>query len=564
MPGQAEGIDFVGRAILESLRQSLAARLPRGAGKPFEEIARDYLQVRTDEVPARVVPFALRDIQKRYLAEKDAALSRRKRPRFLLLKYRRGGFTTLEQGLSYWLASRHRNVNVITLAQNGKTTDRIFRIALLMHERDVGAPERKGVNAFRLEFPGLNSIFYLGTAGSHSVARGDTLSRVHWSEVAFSCEGGDQISKQRDLLAGLTEAASHGEVVLETTPNGSELFRELYEEAKRGQNDWTPIFFPWFADSGNRLALDGGEAERSLQLSYSDEEKELVARHGLDAEQICWRRLKQREHKNLFYQEFPEDDQTCWLLAGICYFDAKLVMTIRDECRAPAMVDGNGAGLVPANSRHLPGGHEVEWEPPQPDVDYVMGVDTSEGLPGCDPNGLGVMRKDTGAQVFALHGFFSPRALADHVVRVARHYNDALVGVERENHGHAVLQRVIDLGYDSPHHCGGSLYYLSTANPSGVDDRPAGRAGWSTNARTRDSMLSELRDWLEAPGVEGCCFDRLFLNECLTFRQQSDGRFAADGGCHDDAVMKWAIANQMRRVDWRRESFSVHQVSRWR
>ncbi len=77
-------------------------------------------------------------------------------------------------------------------------------------------------------------------------------------------------------------------------------------------------------------------------------------------------------------------------------------------------------------------------------------------------------------------------------------------------------------------------------------------------------MLDGLREWVEEEGALARCFDRFFLSECMTFRMQHDGKFGADPGCHDDAVVKWAIANQMRVADWRRKRMRVaSNVSRW-
>lgn len=553
-----------GTELLRQFRASIAAKMPAKKDESFIDFAKRNLQIRT--VDNRVIPFELRPIQIKYLEAKRAAVEKGKLPRYLLLKYRRGGFTTVEQAQSYALASRNRNINVLTLAQDGEVTARIFRIPVLMHQRDPEAPAIKGIgNQYKLEFPALNSLFYVGTAAGRGVGRGDTLSRVHWSEVAWSCLGFNQVMKQRDILTGLSEAASHGEMVLETTPNGSEMFREMYQEAKQGKNDWTPIFLPWFVDHTNRDKIVDPDEAASIVKTMDDDEQRLVAKHGLDPEQLKWRRRKKRELKRLFPQEYPEDDETCWLVSGTPFFDPQVLLRIRDFCRQPEMVDAPNGGSMPAGAKVIPGGYEVEWEKPMPGVLYALGADTSEGLVGCDPSGIGVMRRDNGKQVKSLHGIFTPRVLADHIVRIHKQYNDALVGIERENHGHAVIQKVIDLGLEKPHHNGGSLYYHgSTPSHRAAEENRVARAGWTTNVITRPIALEGLREWMEAEGALERIMDRQFLAECMTFRLQADGTFAADPGSHDDSISKWSIANQMRVVEWRRARAEVIRVSRWR
>lgn len=553
-----------GADLLRQFRDSIAAKMPARKDESFIDFAKRNLQIRT--VDNRVIPFELRPIQIRYLDAKRAAVLNGKPPRYLLLKYRRGGFTTVEQAQSYAMASRNRNITVLTLAQDGEVTARIFRIPALMHQRDPEAPAIKGTgNQYKLEFPALNSLFYVGTAAGRGVGRGDTLSRVHWSEVAWSCLGYNQVIKQRDILTGLSEAASHGEMVLETTPNGSEMFRDLYAEAKQGKNDWTPIFLPWFVDHTNRDKIIEPDESHAIIKSLDDDEKRLVAKHGLDAEQLKWRRRKRRELKRLFAQEYPEDDETCWLISGTPFFDPQVILKLRDFCSQPEMIEIPSGGFVPAGSRIIPGGYEVEWEKPQAGVLYGLGADTSEGLPGCDPAGIGVMRRDNGKQVCAVHGIFNPRTLAEHICRVSKRYNDALVGIERENHGHAVIQKVIDLGLSKSHHTGGSLYFHGPSpNHRSPEENRVARAGWTTNVITRPIVLEGIRDWFEAEGSLERVMDRHFLAECMTFRLQADGTFSADPGSHDDTISKWAIANQMRSVEWRRQRSEVVKLSRWR
>ena len=63
-------------------------------------------------------------------------------------------------------------------------------------------------------------------------------------------------------------------------------------------------------------------------------------------------------------------------------------------------------------------------------------------------------------------------------------------------------------------------------------------------------MLDGLSDYLDAAAKSDAQLvnDRLLLAETLTFRLQKNGKFEADSKCHDDCVMKWAIAERMRHI----------------
>lgn len=500
----------------ERLLELLSANTPTRSDDSFQKWAASRLQIRDKE--GQLIPFVLNGVQIAYLKSKSEAIAAGRKRRFLVLKYRRGGITTIEQGISYRMAVSVRNAQLVTLAHQKESTRRIFRIPRLMHDKDPYAPTIKGIgNTYELEFPRMNSYFFIGTAGTKGFARGDTLQRVHGSEVAWWFKGPHRKEDQRLLVAGITEAASHGEVVLETTANGSEWFREAYQDAKRGMNDWTPIFLPWFVDKTNR---EVGTVETLTELAdtMTDEETDLIERHGVEPEMLLWRRLKRRDLKALFPQEYPEDDESCFLLSGNSYFNIERVSEL--------------LRTVPSVKRdHIPGGVRMTWKAAEKGRRYVAGSDTSEGLPGCDPNGTGVLDFETGEQVAAIHGIFKPAILAAETAKLCTEYNDAYLGVERENHGHAVLQKLDDLGYRGRRR---------------VYEFKKGRSGWSTNAATRPVMLENLASAIEEDGGM-IVNDRDFLGEMLTFRLQTDGKWGHDTGEHDDTIFKWGIAWQMRR-----------------
>lgn len=494
--------------------------------KPKDQLTKYQLnRIKSGDEGALIVPFDVSELQRKYLAIKRAA-KRRGYKKFLLLKYRRGGFTTIEQGLSYQLTACRRHAQVVTLAHTSESTRRIFRIAKKYHEEDPSAPTLKGVgNATTLEFPEVDSLFFIGTAGSTGFGRGDTLQRVHGSEVSKWCPGPHQYDKVTDLIAGLTEAASHGEVVLETTPYGHEWFAQTYKEAKKGLNDWFPIFLPWFADPRNTTTEFNKE---QLLDTITAKEQDLITKHKLSLGQIAFRRMKVKALKKLFPQEYPEDDISCFITSGMPFFDPDKVIELLET-------------LPHYDTKNVKGGYVVYWEEPKPDTQYVMGGDTSEGLAHGDLNGFGVLERDTGRQVASLHGRFNFDQLAEWGLRLSKKYNDALIGCERNNHGHAVLQRMIDKGAKS-HLKGGCLYYFHKDKP-----------GWDTNGQTRPVMIDELAEAVEDDLMT--VRDRDFLDECLTFKKQSNGKYEADQTCHDDTVMKWAIAWQMRKVRRKRSRF---------
>jgi hypothetical protein len=125
-----------------------------------------------------------------------------------------------------------------------------------------------------------------------------------------------------------------------------------------------------------------------------------------------------------------------------------------------------------------------------------------------------------------LHGHFPPQELAARVAMLAHKYNDALVAIERNNHGHAVLAHLtMEQGYTNLYKTGGQL-------------------GWLTNVATRPDMLETLVTLLSnAPHL---FLSPRLLEECRTFIRHPDGSCSAAAGAHDDTVMAMAIAQKVR------------------
>ena len=116
---------------------------------------------------------------------------------------------------------------------------------------------------------------------------------------------------------------------------------------------------------------------------------------------------------------------------------------------------------------------------------------------------------------------FSSRELAAKLIELARMYNEALLVVERNNHGYGVLA------------------HLRAENATNVYQE-GGQDGWVTSAVSRPAMLENFAAVLATE--PGLFRSPRLLNECRTFVRQTDGSSGAATGTHDDCVMAMAIA----------------------
>ncbi len=475
------------------------------------------------DMSGRVIRFKPNLVQRRLWAIKKRIRSEGRLVRVIVLKARRHGITTSEQAESYALVATTPNKNALTLAHNSDSTIKIFRIAELYHQRLNRAlrPERlTASNKREINYPGMNSLFYIGTAGG-DVGRSDTLQRVHWSEVAWS--PGDLMA-QTQLFAGLSEAAREGEIVLESTPKGAGgFFHQTWKQAKEPGSSWEAVLIPWWEDERNRTNISTEEAAEVV-ASLSDEEKNLVERHGLGPDQIAWRRTKKADpemQRGMFEQEYLEDEITCFLVSGTHWFD---MMTIRELIRSnPKPIEVRRDGEIEIYKRYEKG------------KQYVIGADAGEGLPKSDWSTGGCLELMSGEQCARIRGRYDVGEHAHRLAQLGKEYGYCLIGVERNNHGHAVLLALRDIEhypriyrhreFDAAKRKGGSM-----------------KLGFPTTKGTRTSMLHALRMAVEDGGMT--VNDREFLNETTTFVKHADGKYSAEneGEDWDDLVFAWGIA----------------------
>lgn len=249
-----------------------------------------------------LVPFFWNDAQRDFHKNRTG--------RDLILKARQLGFSTYIQAELFRRAVTSTQTTM-TMAHDSETTQKLRRMADRYWENcRFGSiqPARKYSNASLATYPEFDSTSIIATAGSKQAGRGDTYTYFHGSEVAFWPDA-------EKIVAGAMQGGNP-DVVLESTPNGAQgYFYELCQDALAGDSIWTLHFYPWWWDRKYRIPLDEEET-----IEQDEKEQQLINDHGLDLEQIKWRRLKVKELKGSFIQEYPEDPYSCFLTSGNSYF----------------------------------------------------------------------------------------------------------------------------------------------------------------------------------------------------------------------------------------------------
>ena len=427
------------------------------------------------------------------------AFERRRGERNIVLKARQMGLTTWAAARFFLKTITQPGTLTLEVAHTQEAAEEIFRIVhrflnWLPDELREGPLKTSRVNVRQIAFPALDSQYRVVSAGDRNAGRGLTVQNLHCSELARW--PGDAA----ETLAGLRAAlAPGGELILESTPDGvGGCFHEEWQRAS--ETGMVQHFFPWWLEPSYR-------AEAAGAMSLSEEERDLAARHGLDLEQIGFRRQVRANFRGLTRQEYAEDDESCFRASGDSVFELSAIEERLNS--APVAIGQRRNG-------------ELEiWLPPVEGKDYLVAVDPAGGGSDGDYSAAQVLELESGLQCAEFAGHVGGLELARVVTELASEYNEASLVVERNNHGSGVLALAETV-------CGYRRIY-----------KQAGQPGWLTTSISRPAVLGRLDAGLvEQPER---FMSRKLLGECRSFVRLPDGRTGARAGTHDDRVMAMAI-----------------------
>jgi hypothetical protein len=360
----------------EAQRERVKARLRDDYPYYFENALK--IVTKTGEL----VPFRLKRPQARLLMRLMEQRDSGQPQRAILLKARQVGMSTTAQGLMICRASQRPNHSARVVAHDRGTAASLFNMGRTMWE-NLPAAIKPGV-AYQndsldrkyLQFGeesqmlrrsgqrGLNSAIQTDTAKEAQAGRGLTIHSLHLSEVAFW----DYVAKLDSLLNAVPEIPE-SLVLLESTANGHNFFKDQWDGAVQGGSGYIPFFTPWFEEEEYRRPFTSGDerAEFEDELGtgpYGEDEPELLKLipqmlreweqefYGTtwDAPELTEEELRTRVLEHLhwrrrriavaggdverFHQEYPSTPDEAFLATGRKVFAAEHVRRVLRACEA--------------------------------------------------------------------------------------------------------------------------------------------------------------------------------------------------------------------------------------
>lgn len=368
------------------------------------------------------------------------------------------------------------------------------------------------------------------TAGGEGVGRSDTINNLHLSELAFWT--GDK----KATLLGLLQAVPNNPdtmVIIESTANGYEFFKEMWDGAVAGENDYIPLFVGWNELEEYKMKYTG--------FALTKKELELQETYNLSLDQITWRRWCIANNcggdEDLFAQEYPINPQEAFISTGRCYFDKEKIINRIQQLKEPIktgsfIFDYDGLKITNIRFREDKEGAIKIYKKPEQGRPYVLGGDTSGE--GSDYFTGHVDDNITGEQVAVLRQQYDEVDYTRQMYCLGKYYNTALIGIEA-NYSTYPIQELERLKYPNQ---------FVREKEDTYSNQFSKAYGFKTTSITRPLILAELQTFVKEH-IEKIN-DKDTLEEMLVFVKNERGRPEAQIGYHDDLVMGKAIALYIR------------------
>lgn len=236
------------------------------------------------------IPFRLNPIQAKFVEQATG--------RDIILKARQQGFSSFILAAftkDFILKENSLSVVVADIADNA--LDLLARVKWYIksfeEKNNVKVPLKYN-SKYELHNAANNARYIIGTAERQEFGRSKTITNLHFSEAAFY----NHLDK---MLAGAESAVvPDGKVVIETTANGFNQFKEFYDKTVLGETPYKAHFF---------------KAEDFYSEEFLNQKRQSLGR--------------------LYDQEYPSSAEIAFVTSGETYFDTEAMRYYLEHAKEP-------------------------------------------------------------------------------------------------------------------------------------------------------------------------------------------------------------------------------------
>ena len=522
-------------------------------------------------------------------------LKRKKKPvRLIMLKARQLGMSTLTEALGCSTCISKKNQEMLIISHRTDTSDHLFSMTKYYVDNLPSElkPEIKKDNENTLIFDnkegtGLHSEIRVMTANPKTedgAGRGFTFSFVHLSEYDFW-----ECNSEKVLASILSSCTDDSIVIIESTANGVRYLKKLWDDAvsKKANNDpdaiWEPMFFAWYQDEQYETDYVNADLVKTL----TEEEKDLLEIFKVDdftkdlserrwLQKLQWRRKKIYEmngNLEMFHQEYPSTPEEAFITSGESVFNNSIIAQRLREVAQEHYEDRGYYEYTLEMDEYTQQRRIKEWKwvsnkdgwivkyiKPKKRVPYIVATDPSGS--GGDYTAIEVIDNRNGEQVCEMHKQkMTSLDIAINGILLGYEYNNAYI-VSETNYAPEVIDLYREFDYLN--------IIMDTFTIAQMRHKQPNKYGFRTTPSNRGSLIGNLEDMIGARGVASAEFTNInlihspiLLKEAQNFvtRKVYDMmgheqlKKEANSGAHDDTLMAYAIALEVRKLG--QQSFSL-------
>ena len=410
----------------------------------------------------------------------------------IILKSRQTGISTLTAGFSLWKMLFNQDFNVLVIATKQEVAKNLVTKVRVMNQYLPSWLKQETVEDNKLSLRYSNGSQIKATSAAGDAGRSEALSLLVFDEAAF-------IDKIEEIwVSAQSTLSTGGNAIILSTPNGvGNFFHKTWVGAEDGTNTFNTIRLHW-------------SVHPERDQTWRDEQEVLLGPKGAAQECDC-----------------------DFVSSGDTVIDPQLLMFYKETyCQEPIEKTGFDGNLW-------------KWEYPNYQKSYMVIADVARG-DSADFSACHVIDIESSTQVAEYKGKLDTKDFGNFLVSLATDYNQALLVIENANIGWAVIQQVIDRGYQNLFYMSKDLKYVDVENQLHNKYRAEERnmvAGFSTTSKTRPLIISKMEQYIREKDVT--IRSTRTIDELFTFIWNGN-RAEAMRGYNDDLVMSLSIGLWVR------------------
>ena len=541
------------------------------------------------------VRLKLNRIQRRMWEWLVEDLAARRPVRWFILKARQEGVSTFWLALFLWLTSLRPNREVLICANKESSTYDFNNRLRAMHNQ-LHPMLRPGCHTSRRDLVyfgsttherrrgasvGLESKLVFMTAQSGQLGRSYNFHGVLLSEFALWPEVGVDVTDQMGGLLQVMSDEAGTMIIMESTAKGENEATKWWTDQNNG---YRKVFIPWCAFDEYRtakLTYDKlGELSADPDSRYGDEIEE--SRHIREAlpiwypekmgeggeewieeeVRLClhWRRraidVKCLGSLQVFKHEYPTTVADAFATSAKNLFDHQSLEEMRSYVQAEGYTPirckfvQDDDQINPNRKFHRADGYgkvyfyRLPGEFDKQHTSFVIGADTSMGMSAeADPSAALVLAisADEVEEVASFNAVISPYDFAEMLNYLGRLYDDALLAVEHNERGGAVVNDYLQKVWRYPR-----LYYPRDMF-TGKTKKNA-PPGFNVSADSKSKLISDLAaDIRDHAILFRSIHEKSLVDQLKSYQELKNGKFGGAAGSKDDFVSAALIARHMKK-----------------